>query len=105
MKTTTKMKNKSQNPKGLSLDKNVLVRDLMKSIYNFGFAGKEILCVTDRETAMKNLKAKKNFFAYPGGDTVYEVSPKFYESVGIAQTRVREKLELLFPLSPEAMGL
>jgi hypothetical protein len=99
------MKSKPQDPKSLPLNQNVLIRDLMKAIYRFGLVSKEIPCVTDRETAMKILKEKKDFFAYPGGDTVYKVSPQFYESVGIAQTRVREKLESLFPLSPEAMGL
>ncbi|MBM4424211.1 MAG: hypothetical protein FJ030_12620 [Chloroflexi bacterium] len=87
--------------------KSVLIRDLMKTIYIFGFYNTEAGCVTDLKTALCALKTEHRFYVYPGGEVVYEVSPHFYQAIGLSPRRVARRLKAVFapPPAPEAMGL
>jgi hypothetical protein len=83
----------------------VLVRDLMKSVFLFGFRDQPIEFVTDRQTALAKLDAGERFYLYPGGDTLYCVDLRFYQSCGIPRADVLQRLSALFPPPPEAIGL
>jgi hypothetical protein len=89
----------------VSESKTVLVRDLMKSVFLFGFRDQPIEFVTELGPALDKLSAGENFYVYPGGDTLYCVDLRFYQSCGIPRADVLQRLSALFPPPPEAVGL
>jgi len=98
MKTKKTAKNNGQA-------KTVLVRDLMKSVFIFGFRDQPIQFVTELQAALDRFDTGECFYLYPGGDTLYRVDPLFYQSSGIPQAEVLQRLSALFPPPPEAIGL
>jgi hypothetical protein len=98
MKTKKTAKNNGQA-------QTVLVRDLMKSVFIFGFCDQPIQFVTELQAALDKFGMGECFYLYPGGDTLYRVDPLFYQSSGIPQTEVLQRLSTLFPPPPEAIGL
>ena len=91
--------------KSTSKEKTVMVRDLMKSIFVFGFRDGPIEFTCERGEALRRFSADEAFYVYPGGDTLFRVDPAFYRSVGIPRLEVIERLTSLFPSAPEAVGL
>lgn len=57
--------------------KTVMVRDLMKSVFIFGFRDQPIQFVTELRAALDKFDAGERFYLYPGGDTLYRVDPVF----------------------------
>jgi len=54
-----------------------MVRDLMKSVFIFGFRDQPIQFVTELQAALDKFDAGERFYLYPGGDTLYRVDPVF----------------------------